>query len=57
MRIDWTLLIKSSNNDSYYEPRLSTPTKMPKYWDKNSFITWILCGSKRNKELPKLKEK
>ena len=61
MRIDWTPLIKNEGytnqgnkvKDNYTLESLKIPR--PKYWDKDNFITWILCGSKLNEELPENK--
>lgn len=53
MKLDYTFYQKGRCEDSYYKKYVSLVIK-PKHWDKNSFITWILCGAPVNKDLPRL---
>ena len=54
MKIDYTLYIKGRCEDSYYKKYVRGRTPTPEHWDKNNFITWILCGESRlSAPLPK----
>lgn len=57
MKTDYTLYIKGKSGNrtkgAYYIKHQDNPP-IPKNWDKNNFITWIICGSPPNAELPKV---
>ena len=58
IKIDRTLLIKDEGGRKAFSRYVIDDSKkppIPESWDKDNFITWIICGEQgRNKELPKI---
>ena len=58
MKTDYTPYIKGTDKGNRFSwgycTKYETKTEMPGYWDKDNFITWIICGADRNAELPKV---
>ena len=59
MKTDYTLYIKGTDKGNRlpwgYYIKYETKTPIPKGWNKDNFITWIICGSHPNEELPNIK--
>ena len=57
IKVDWTPLIKDEGGrkaQSKYVIDESKKPPIPEHWDKDNFITWIICGSPINAPLPKI---